>query len=87
MITTSNFKKMLQELGFSGNETLYEKNFPQFSCSLKVDFSAKKLIYPDSIIGRDRNDGFNAPENFVVFECVNRLLEKGYRLNWKKNGI
>ncbi|MEM8940134.1 MAG: type I restriction enzyme HsdR N-terminal domain-containing protein [Bacteroidota bacterium] len=23
---------------------------------------------------------FSDPENFVVFECVNRLLEKGYKL-------
>ena len=29
--------------------------------------------------GGVRNTEFNAPENFVVFECVNRLLEKGYR--------
>ena len=46
---------------------------------MSVDFSKKKLHYPDTIKGGERNDGFDAPENFVVFECVNRLLEKGYR--------
>lgn len=46
---------------------------------MRVDFSKKKLYYPDTIKGRERNNGFDAPENFVVFECVNRLLEKGYR--------
>lgn len=79
MITIANLKTVLQLLGFSQHETVYEKYFPQFSCSLKVDFSAKKLIYPDPIKGRERNDGFDQNENFVVFECVNRLLEKGYR--------
>lgn len=79
MITIANLKTVLQLLGFSQHETVYEKHFPQFSCSLKVDFSVKKLIYPDSIKGRERNDGFDQNENFVVFECVNRLLEKGYR--------
>lgn len=79
MITPANLKDLLQTLGFSERGTVYEKCFPQFSCSLKVDFSARKLIYPDAIRGRERNDGFDQNENFVVFECVNRLLEKGYR--------
>lgn len=37
------------------------------------------FLYPKDIKGGERNDGFDASENFVVFECVNRLLEKGYR--------
>lgn len=41
--------------------------------------SAQKLIYPEHIVGRERNTGFDQNENFVVFECVHRLLEKGYR--------
>lgn len=46
---------------------------------MKVDMAAERLVYPDAILGRDRNTGFDQNENFVVFECVNRLLEKGYR--------
>lgn len=46
---------------------------------MEVDMSAQKLIYPESILGRDRNTGFDQNENFVVVECVDRLLEKGYR--------
>ena len=49
MISIANLKTVLQLLGFSQHETVYEKHFPQFSYSLKVDFSAKRLIYPDSI--------------------------------------
>lgn len=79
MITESNFKTLLHFLGFTGSAELYEKMFPQFGTSMSVDFSKKKLYYPNAIKCGQRNDGFDASENFVVFECVNRLLEKGYR--------
>ena len=46
---------------------------------MKVDLKDEKLIFPIQIEGRERNDGFNKPENFVVFECVDSLLTKGYR--------
>ena len=79
MITEINFEDVLFSLGFSKSGNLYEKKFPQFRTSMRVDIVKKKLYYPDAIKGRERNDGFDKPENFVVFECVNRLLEKGYR--------
>ncbi len=81
MITESNFRNVLLSLGFVNSGERYEKKFPHFGTSMSVDFSnsKKKLYYPDAIKGRERNDGFDASENFVVFECVNRLLEKGYR--------
>lgn len=81
MINTSNLKKMLDAIGFTANGKIYEKKFPAYGTdvSMSINFDTKKLIYPDVIRGRERNDGFDAPENFVVFECVNRLLEKGYR--------
>lgn len=81
MINTSNLKKMLDTIGFTADGKIYEKKFPTYGADvfMSVNFDTKKLIYPDAIRGRERNDGFDAPENFVVFECVNRLLEKGYR--------
>ena len=79
MIDVSNLKDVLNTLGFVAYGDMYEKAFPEFGCSLKVDFQAKKLIYPVAIKGRERNDGFDQKENFVVFECVCRLLTKGYR--------
>lgn len=79
MIIESNFKNLLLSLGFANSGAQYEKKFPHFETSMRVDFSKKKLYYPDAIKGKERNDGFDASENFVVFECVNRLLEKGYR--------
>lgn len=79
MINKSNFKDVIIKLGFTNNGMLYVKEFPQFDCSMSVDFVNEKLSYPSAIVGRDRNDSFSQDENFVVFECINRLLEKGYR--------
>ena len=79
MIDISNFMAVLRILGFASHGNIYVKVFPGLGCTLKVDFGAQKLIYPDAIKGRERNDGFDKKENFVVFECVNRMLEKGYR--------
>ncbi|MBQ9455407.1 MAG: N-6 DNA methylase, partial [Thermoguttaceae bacterium] len=80
MITELNFKNLLSVLGFTPNGQIYEKQFSDINVSMSVDFTeeAKKLNYPP-IRGRERNAGFDKPENFVVFECVNRLLEQGYR--------
>lgn len=37
-------------------------------------------MYPKEIIRHDETtSNFSHPENFVVFECVHRLLEKGYK--------
>lgn len=49
--------------------------------SLKADIRQHKLYYPEQIKGRERNDYYDEShkENIVVFECVHRLLEKGYR--------
>lgn len=79
MINASNFRELLTSLNFQENGDFFEKQFSHCKDSLKVDFGKKKLIYPENIKGRERNDGFDAPENFVVFECVYRLLSKGYR--------
>lgn len=79
VITKSNLKDALIAVGFSEESDRLQKHYPQFDCDMAVDFKRKKLIYPDTIKGRDRNDSFDQPENFVVFECVDRLLTKGYR--------
>ena len=59
MIDISNLNDVLNMLGFVAHGDMYEKAFPEFGCSLKVDFQAKKLIYPGAIKGRERNDGFD----------------------------
>jgi type I restriction-modification system DNA methylase subunit/restriction endonuclease S subunit len=79
MITRSNLEALLLSLAFVKKGHVYEKHYLDCSCDMKVDIKKEKLIYPTEIKGRERNDGFNAPENFVVFECIDRLLSKGYR--------
>ena len=79
MITEKSFEKLLLTLGFNKNGYSYEKIFPTFNVKLSADFASKELYYPEAVRGRERNNNFSAPENFVVFECVNRLLEKGYK--------
>lgn len=79
MITRQSIYKLLENLDFVETGDVFVKDFPEFHCQMKVDKSAEKLIYPDAILGRERNTGFDKPENFVVFECVHRLLKKGYR--------
>lgn len=47
-----------------------------------VDFDKWILWYPKWVIINDKTtSNFDKPENFVVFECVHRLVEKWYRPN------
>lgn len=82
MITLENFQKVLKSLEFINENNIYIKHFDSVDCDLKVDFTNRKLIYPTEK-GFEVNDGttsnFEHPENFVVFECVARLFDKGYR--------
>lgn len=85
MINKDNLKDMLKELGFESvssslNYKCYQKKFD--TCVVAVDFDNKRIIYPEKN-GLKVNDkttsNFEHDENFVVLECVCRLLEKGYR--------
>ncbi len=52
------------------------------SCTVSVDFDKEELLYPTDkglIVNDKTTSNFSHNENFVVFECVCRLLEKGYR--------
>lgn len=79
MINRSNLESLLECLEFAKKGNVYSKHYLDFGCEMKVDIKNGKLIYPIEVEGRERNSGFEAPENFVVFECVDRLLTKGYR--------
>ncbi len=81
MITKANLKDVLKSLNFKENGDIYSKKFENFDCSLKVDFKKEEIIYPEKKglkINRKDTTHFKSNENFVVLECVNRLLEKGY---------
>ena len=83
MITKSNLKNMLISTGFGHTSNdKYEKYYPFSDCSITVDFKNEKIIYPEDKgfkVNVATTINFSEPENFVVLECVNRLLDKGYR--------
>lgn len=83
MITKDNFQRVLEILGFEKKDDVYSKTFPLAEgCTISADFKKEQLCYPKEL-GFKINDrttcNFDHPENFVVFECVHRLFEKGYR--------
>ena len=82
MITRDNFKDLLIVLRFETSGTVYQKHFPDHDAWLKADFDKLQLIYPEDkglTINERKTCNFSSKENFVVFECVHRLLEKGYK--------
>lgn len=82
MITKENFKNVLSALGFE-KETVgeyYSKIY--LTCNVHVDFDNETLIYPEDkglVVNDKTTSNFSRNENFVEFECVCRLLDKGYR--------
>ena len=82
MITKDNFKDTLKYLQFKANKTddIYTKIYDEFECELKVDFKNQKLIFPTKqglIVNDETTSNFSSAENFVVFECVDKLLSQG----------
>ena len=80
MLSEKNFPDSLQAMNFIRRGNVYEKIFAD-NVTMCADLNTRKLFYPTQLKGRDRNNFFDAEhkENLVVFECVNRLLDKGYR--------
>ena len=80
MITIDNFKDVLKTLGFTAEGETFQKSIGE--ADLKVDFNQQLIIYPEDkgfIVNRQDTCNFSQNENFVVFECVHQLLEKGYK--------
>ena len=78
MLNKNSLKELLSLLNFSENWRIWEKlvNWNKFF----VDFGKWILWYPKWVIINDKTtSNFDKPENFVVFECVHRLVEKWYR--------
>ncbi|MDR2789609.1 MAG: hypothetical protein LBB59_01305 [Campylobacteraceae bacterium] len=78
---TNTLTALLNALSFTEAKTnLYTKTINNHE--LRVDFSNEVIIYPKSIKVNDTTTcNFSHEENFVVLECVCRLLEKGYQPN------
>jgi len=82
MINKDNLKDLMKSLGFAESKAVYSKSFKEIDAILKVDFKKEELIYPEDMgftVNERQTCNFKSNENFVVFECVHRLFEKGYK--------
>ena len=80
MITKDNFRDVLKTLGFKAEGHIFQKFIGE--TDLKVDFDKQEMIYPEDKglkVNERQTCNFSKDENFVVFECVHRLLAKGYK--------
>ena len=83
MITKDNLRDFLSYIGFQRLDSVKDEmalHFDKVNCTISVDFTDEKINYPDGIeAGRNTTKNFSAPENFVVLECIIRLLSQGYK--------
>lgn len=89
-LDSDTIKKIITAIGFipqDGKSGIYYKSYALHNgYSVFVDFENKKLIYDSkqapsgSVIKvwEKTTGNFLQAENFVVLECIDRLLEKGY---------
>lgn len=80
MLTQDNLKNLLAALGFENKGAIYQKTID--GALLEVDLAKREIRYPEAaglLINERQTCNFDANENFVVLECVYRLLEKGYK--------
>jgi len=80
MINQDNFITLLDFLGFAKTKSIYSKAIG--ATALSVDITRQTIHYPESdglVVNERQTCNFSANENFVVFECIHRLLEKGYK--------
>ena len=74
-------KKIIQALGFKPKENtlgIFYKKYNNYT--IEIDFEKKQFDFGNKITaGRETTQKFSRPENWVILECVDRLLEKGYK--------
>ena len=77
-------KNLIQKIGFqpkNGSTDIFIKKYPNHSnYSIEVDFEKNKFNYGKLIKTGNQNIlNFSPEENWVTLECVDRLLQKGYK--------
>lgn len=80
MLTQDNLPSLLDQLGFTQSGQKRSKTIGE--ATLTVNLKKGEIAYPEAQglkIHLRTTCNLSAPENFVVLECVNRLLEKGYK--------
>lgn len=85
-LTYKEIKELLKTLDYreiKENKNLWFKKYEDYT--IVVDFEKEKILYQDKNsnkkieLGDETTSNFENSENFVVLECVDRLLEKGYK--------
>jgi len=81
MITKDNITDLLSALRFEQDGDLFMKSYEGVGAPLIVDTKNGHFRYREIgiTVGRETTSNFSEPENFVVFECVDRLLSMGYK--------
>lgn len=79
-----NNKALIAALGFKPKEGSTGVHYKQYSkvdnYALEVDFENKSFNYGELITADSKTtQNFSQAENWVVLECVDRLLDKGYK--------
>lgn len=74
-------KKHISVLGFvpkNGTNGIYHKMYLDYA--IEIDFEKQSINYGNGITADSKTtQNFSDAENFVVLECVDRLLTKGYK--------
>lgn len=80
MITLDNLSLLLDQLGFTQIGNKHSKTIGD--ATLTVNRKKGEISYPEAqglAINERQTCNLSSDENFVVLECVHRLLEKGYK--------
>ncbi|MFH0926397.1 MAG: hypothetical protein V1872_12350 [bacterium] len=76
------YKNFIQTLGFTPKDNtsgVFIKKYAD-GYAIELDFKKNFINYGDKIKAESKTtQNFSQTENWVVLECVNRLLEKGYK--------
>lgn len=77
-------KQYIAALGFipkNGMSGVYHKIFASHdNYAITIDFNKESIDYGEQIAAESKTtQNFSQAENFVVLECVDRLLQKGYK--------
>lgn len=79
--TSSPITDLLTAIQFTFDGHTWTKSYSKHGgFEIKVNIFAGTIIYgPEIRLGDRTTSNLSLPENLVVLECVNRLLEKGYK--------
>ena len=75
------YKKLIKALGFAPKENtsgIFHKKYKGYA--IEIDFEKEAFNFGNKITAESKTtQNFSQAENWVVIECVDRLLEKGYK--------